>query len=175
MRCYVDRVSETNRPRRSDLVRNAVFVVLVPGVIGGLVPWLISGYERHVWESFDVVVVALASVLIVTGAAVLLYGVWRFAADGRGTPSPTAPTERLVIAGPYRYVRNPMYLAVGAVILGQVLLFYSPALVVYALAFSVAVVTFVKFYEEPTLQRTFGDEYSDYRSRVPGWWPRRPR
>ena len=168
-------MSETSRPRRGDLVRNAVFVVLVPGVIGGLVPWLISDYERHLWARFDLVVVVLASVLIVAGAAVLLYGVWRFAVDGRGTPSPTAPTERLVVAGPYRYVRNPMYLAVGAVIAGQVLLFYSPALVVYALLFVVAVVVFVKLYEEPTLQRTFGDEYSAYTARVPGWWPRRPR
>ena len=98
-----------------------------------------------------------------------------FAADGRGTPAPTAPTERLVVGGPYRYVRNPMYLAVGAVIAGQALLLASLALLVYLAVFAVAVVLFVKIYEEPTLRATFGAEYEAYCAEVPAWWPKRPR
>jgi protein-S-isoprenylcysteine O-methyltransferase Ste14 len=157
------------------VLRNAVFVLLVPGIVGGVLPWLITRYERREWGSGETLVAVSAAVLIAVGSAVLLHGVWRFAADGRGTPSPTAPTEHLVVAGPYRYVRNPMYLAVGAVIAGQALLFAGAAIVAYFVAFIAAVVLFVKAYEEPTLTRTFGDEYLSYRARVPGWWPRRER
>lgn len=163
------------RPTARDVLRNVVFVIVVPGVVGGLIPYLITRYEPRAWGSAATAISIAAWALIVAGAAVLLYGVWRFAAEGRGTPSPTAPTQRLVIAGPYRYVRNPMYLAVGAVIAGQALLFDGVAIVAYLGVFIAAVVAFVKGYEEPTLSRTFGAEYAAYRERVPGWWPRRPR
>ena len=165
-------MSETSGPRRADLVRNLVFVVLVPGVVGGLVPWLITGYEGR---GVPVIVAVIAWAFILEGTAVLLYGVWHFAVEGRGTPAPVAPTERLVVSGPYLYVRNPMYLGVGAVILGQALLFPSAAIFIYLAAFAVVVLIFVKAYEEPTLQRTFGDEYTEYRAVVPAWFPRRPR
>ena len=157
------------------MVRNAIFVIVVPGFVAGLGPWLVTRYVRFDWGAWTVPVVIVAAGLILAGALVLLYGVWRFAAEGRGTPSPTAPTEALVVAGPYRYVRNPMYLAVGAIILGQVFLFLMPGIVIYAAAFVVAVVSFVTWYEEPTLLRTFGADYEAYKAAVPGWWPRRPR
>ena len=161
-------------PSRRDVLRNVVFVILVPGVVGGLIPIFITRNASPYSGPLAGLATVVAWTLIVGGSAVLLYGVWRFAADGRGTPAPTAPTERLVIAGPYRYVRNPMYLAVGAVIAGQALLFASLALVVYLAVFVVAVATFVRLHEEPTLARTFGAEYEAYRAAVPGWWPRRP-
>src|SRR5690606_28947906 len=110
----------------------------------------------------------------VAGAVVLLHGVWRFATEGRGTPAPVAPTEALVLGGPYRYVRNPMYLGVGAAIIGQGLLSPSWGILAYALGFGAAVVAFVRFYEEPTLLRVFGEPYARYLATVPGWWPRRP-
>ena len=103
----------------------------------------------------------------------LLEAFARFVLDGIGTPAPVAPTERLVIGGAYRYVRNPMYLAVGSVILGQALLLGRPALVAYLACFAVAVVAFVRLYEEPTLEARYGDDYVTYRERVPRWWPRR--
>ena len=162
----------TARPSRDDLIRNIIFVLVVPGVVGGLVPWFITRYEGH---DVPTIVAVIAWVFLVEGVAVLLYGVWHFAAEGKGTPAPVAPTKRLVISGPYFYVRNPMYLAVGAVILGQALLFPSAAIFIYLLVFAVTVFAFVKLYEEPTLQRTFGDEYTEYRAIVPGWFPRRPR
>jgi protein-S-isoprenylcysteine O-methyltransferase Ste14 len=164
-----------SRPTRRDLARNIVFVILVPGVVGGLVPLLITRYEYAGANPQVPFAVAVAWVFIGVGSAVLLYGVWRFAADGRGTPAPVAPTEHLVVSGPYRYVRNPMYLAVGAVIAGQALLLASLALLVYLAVYAIAVVLFVRLYEEPTLRRTFGAEYEAYCADVPAWWPRRPR
>ncbi len=92
--------------------------------------------------------------------------------EGRGTPAPVAPTERLVVGGLYGYVRNPMYLAVLAVIVGQVLLFGQLGLLVYAGLVALAFVVFVKAYEEPTLRARYGAEYDDYLREVPGWWPR---
>ena len=93
--------------------------------------------------------------------------------SGVGTPSPVAPTESLVVGGLYRYVRNPMYLAVGATILGQALVLGRVVLLPYAAAFALAVALFVRRYEEPTLRRRFGSDYERYTRAVPRWWPRR--
>jgi protein-S-isoprenylcysteine O-methyltransferase Ste14 len=92
--------------------------------------------------------------------------------EGRGTPAPTAPTERLVVGGLYRHVRNPMYLAVGATIVGQALVLGRPLLLAYAAAFGLVVATFVWSYEEPTLSARYGEQYAAYRRAVPAWWPR---
>jgi protein-S-isoprenylcysteine O-methyltransferase Ste14 len=98
---------------------------------------------------------------------------WRFAVEGLGTPAPVAPPERLVVGGLYRFIRNPMYVAVEATILGQALLLGQLILFAYAAAFALAVGAFVHFYEEPTLRRRFGSEYESYRRAVPAWRPRR--
>ena len=145
--------------------------MLAPGVMGGLVPWLLTGWEPNdelaVWP-----LQALGLVLTVAGVGVLLHAFARFVVEGFGTPAPVAPTERLVVGGLYRYVRNPMYLAVATVILGQALLLGRPVLVAYAAAFMAVVAAFVRLYEEPTLVREFGAEYSAYRAGVPAWRPR---
>jgi protein-S-isoprenylcysteine O-methyltransferase Ste14 len=111
--------------------------------------------------------------LLVAGLAVLMHAFACFVLEGAGTPAPVAPTERLVVGGLYRYVRNPMYLAVLAVIVGQALALWQPWLLLYATAVGLAFVTFVLGYEEPMLRRTFGAQYEAYRHAVPGWWPRR--
>jgi len=111
--------------------------------------------------------------MIVVGLAILLEAFARFVFEGVGTPAPVAPTERLVIGGAYRYVRNPMYLAVAGLILGQALMLGQTGLLLYAAAFGVAVAAFVHGYEEPTLSRRFGAEYEAYRRAVPAWRPRR--
>ena len=103
----------------------------------------------------------------------LLQAFARFVVEGLGTPAPVVPTERLVVGGLYRYVRNPMYLAVAAIILGQALALGQLILLPYAAAFAVAVAAFVHWHEEPTLGRQFGAQYETYRRAVPGWWPRR--
>ncbi len=134
-------------------------------------PWVISGWQLHDWGGPAWVIVPIAWLTIATGAAFLLYAFALFAVH-RGTPAPVAPTQTLVVIGVYRFVRNPMYLAVLAIILGQPVLFGSVWLLLYAGFVLAAVVAFVKGYEEPTLTRTYGDEYVDYRRNVPGWWPR---
>jgi protein-S-isoprenylcysteine O-methyltransferase Ste14 len=101
-----------------------------------------------------------------------LWSFWNFLHEGRGTPAPIDPPKELVVAGFYRYVRNPMYVAVLAIILAHFLWLGYWNLLIYALFVFVAFHTFVTFYEEPTLKRTFGAAYEDYVKRVPRWFPR---
>jgi protein-S-isoprenylcysteine O-methyltransferase Ste14 len=96
------------------------------------------------------------------GALLLVDAFVRFVAEGAGTPAPVAPTDRLVVGGPYRWVRNPMYLAVLATILGQALL-GRPLLLAHAVVVGIAVAAFVRRYEEPTLADRYGAAYDDYR------------
>ena len=149
-----------------------VFLVLVPGVVAGVVPrWLTDWQmqERYAWIPLQVA----GLTLLAGGVVALLHAFVRFVIEGLGTPAPVAPTERLVVGGLYRYVRNPMYLAVAAIIVGQALVFGQPVLLLYTVVFAVAVVAFVRVYEEPTLRRQFGKQYETYRRAVPAWWPRR--
>jgi len=108
----------------------------------------------------------------VLGAGVLLHAFARFVVEGLGTPAPVAPTEHLVVGGLFRHVRNPMYVAVVAVLAGQALVLRSGPLLLYAVAVAALQAAFVRWYEEPHLRRRFGDEYVRYRAAVPGWWPR---
>ena len=152
----------------SSRVRSALgsglFLVVAPGVVAGQIPWWLTGWEAGTtWPPLQ---------LLGAGVIVLVDAFVRFVVEGIGTPAPIAPTQRLVVGGLYRHVRNPMYLAVGATIVGQALLLGRPILLLYAAAFAVVVVAFVRGYEEPTLARQFGAEYEDYRRAVPGWWPR---
>jgi protein-S-isoprenylcysteine O-methyltransferase Ste14 len=153
-------------------VGSFVFLVFVPGVVAGVVPWWLTDWqvqERFAWLSLQVA----GSTLLLGGVVVLLHAFVRFVVEGVGTPAPVAPTERLVVGGLYRYVRNPMYLAVAAIIVGQALVFGQPILLLYTAVFAVSVAAFVRWYEEPTLFRRFGVQYDTYRRAVPAWWPRR--
>jgi protein-S-isoprenylcysteine O-methyltransferase Ste14 len=146
-----------------------LFLAVAPGVVAGLVPWLFTEWRSAcspTWLRF------LGWALVVSGAAVLIEAFSRFVIEGIGTPAPVAPTEKLVVGGLYRYVRNPMYLAVGAVILGQAAVLGRGVLVVYAVVFGVIVWSFVHWHEEPTLRQRFGADYDAYMRAVPGWWPR---
>ena len=152
---------------------SALFLVVAPGVVAGLVPWLLTGWSGGSSPGWLKLVGATA---IAAGSIVVVSAFLRFVVEGLGTPAPIAPTDTLVVGGLYRYVRNPMYLAVGAVILGQAALLGRWVLVAYAGLFGVTVWSFVHWYEEPTLAKQFGREYDDYRQTVPGWFPRtRPR
>src|SRR5205085_12305798 len=110
--------------------------------------------------------------LLAAGAGVLAHTVIRFAVEGLGTPFPAAPTQNLVVGGLYRYVRNPMYLAVIAIVLGQAAILGRVVLVTYAAVFWAIVAGFVVIYEEPTLSERYGDQYDAYRRAVRRWWPR---
>ena len=146
-----------------------LFLAVAPGIAGGLVPWLLTGWRSAVSPMWLRII---GWVLIGSGVAVVLEAFGRFVIEGVGTPAPVAPTEKLVVGGLYRHVRNPMYLAVGAVILGQAAVLGRWVLVAYALVFAAIVWSFVHWYEEPTLRRRFGAEYEAYLRAVPGWWPR---
>ncbi|MDH3298120.1 MAG: isoprenylcysteine carboxylmethyltransferase family protein [Gemmatimonadota bacterium] len=107
------------------------------------------------------------------GAALALWCVATFAAVGKGTPAPFDPPRRLVVSGPYAFVRNPMYIGAELVLLGVALFYESLPVLGYATVFAFVVYAFIMSYEEPTLRRRFGDEYDRYVSRVPRMWPRR--
>jgi protein-S-isoprenylcysteine O-methyltransferase Ste14 len=153
---------------------SAAFLVVAPGVVAGLVPWLLTGWDSGAAPGWFVVVRFLGAVLVLGGAAALLSAFARFVLEGRGTPAPVAPTEQLVIGGLYRYVRNPMYVAVVLVIVGQAMLLARPVLLVYAIVAWAVMAAFVRWYEEPVLRRRYGPQYDDYRRSVPAWWPRGP-
>ena len=152
---------------------SAVFLLIAPGVVAGLVPWWLTGWRMG--AAYPAPVQITGAVLAAVGAAALLAAFAQFAIQGRGTPAPPAPTEHLVVRGLYRYVRNPMYLAVLAVIAGQALLLGRPVLLGYAAILAAAFVAFVYGYEQPTLARRYGAEYAAYRRAVPAWWPRLAR
>lgn len=155
-------------------VGSAAFFVAAPGTVTVLLPWLISGWRiagpDPLWAAIPVRVVA--GVLIAAGAAVLVQAFVRFVTEGRGTPLPAAPPGELVVGGLFRYVRNPMYVAIVAVNAGQALLFWQIGLVWYCLATLLVPMAFVRWYEEPNLRNRFGAAYDEYRAHVPGWWPR---
>jgi protein-S-isoprenylcysteine O-methyltransferase Ste14 len=153
------------------LVRNLVFTVVVAGLGGAWVPWWILTRNGRTatpaaWAAVPV---------IAAGIALYVWCVWNFAAVGRGTPGPWDAPSRVVAAGPYRWVRNPIYLAALLIVLGEAWLFLSLALLAYAGAMAVLFHLFVVGYEEPTLRRRFGSAYLEYQRTVPRWVPRRPR
>jgi protein-S-isoprenylcysteine O-methyltransferase Ste14 len=106
------------------------------------------------------------------GAALALWCIFTFALAGRGTPLPLDPPRRLVVGGPYRLVRNPMYVGAALALFGAALFYESLPLAAYAALFLLATHLLVVFYEEPALRETFGPDYGAYRGRVGRWWPR---
>jgi protein-S-isoprenylcysteine O-methyltransferase Ste14 len=110
-------------------------------------------------------------VLVVLGGALAIWCTLTFALVGKGTPAPFDPPRKLVAAGPYRWVRNPMYIGAGTALCGAALFYQAAALVAFAAGFLIMMHLFVVFYEEPTLERTFGARYADYRNAVPRWVP----
>ena len=149
---------------------SALFFALAPGVVAGVLPWWLT---RWTMSAAPLAVRIAGAVLVLVAVPSLARLFVRFVRDGLGTPAPVAPTERLVTTGAYRYVRNPMYLAVLFAILGQALLLGQPVLLAYAAGVAVMFVIWVRFYEEPVLRQQFGAEYDAYRRAVPAWWPRR--
>lgn len=160
------------RRQTSAAIGTSAFFALAPGVVAGVVPWLLTGWDVRTSTAHWTAARVLGGVLVAICAVVLVDAFVRFAREGLGTPAPIAPTQRLVVGGLYRYVRNPMYLAVVGAIIGQSLLLGRPVLLIYAALVAAAVATFVHGYEQPSLARQFGAAYQDYRRAVPGWLPR---
>jgi protein-S-isoprenylcysteine O-methyltransferase Ste14 len=155
----------------SAAVGTAVFA-LTPATVAGAIPRYLSGWEMqgpfgHGWP-----LRTFGAVLIAAGAGVLIAAFVRFVAEGVGTPAPVAPTAELVVGGLYRYVRNPMYIAVVTTIVGQSMFLGQLDLAVYAAIAWMVMAAFAAWYETPALTRQFGDAYDEYRRRVPAWFPR---
>jgi protein-S-isoprenylcysteine O-methyltransferase Ste14 len=150
------------------IIRNVVFTIVVPGAGGVYVPWLIltrHGVSPHPQAWYAVPVIA-------AGAGLYVWCVWAFAAIGRGTPGVWDAPRRVVAAGPYRWVRNPIYIAALIIVSGEAWLFLSVDLLVYAGALAVAFHLLVVGYEEPRLRARFGEQYQAYQRTVSRWVPR---
>src|SRR5262245_19930928 len=158
--------------RTMAVLGSAVFFLVAPCTLAGLIPWSITGWQLQPPFLGLEPTRGLGAMMILAGVPGLVDSFARFALQGLGTPAPIARTRNLVVTGLYRHVRNPIYVAVVAIILGQAALMGDWRLIVYGallwLFFHVWVVT----YEEPTLEQAFGGEYEAFRAAVPRWIPR---
>jgi protein-S-isoprenylcysteine O-methyltransferase Ste14 len=153
------------------LLKNLLFTVIVPGAVGVYLPLSIAQQESTAGE----LAFWISCLLIGLGAALYVWSVWDFASIGHGTPAPIDAPKKLVVRGPYQYLRNPMYVAVLAVIAGWAVRFQSATIATYGMAVACVFHLFVVLYEERHLQRTFGDEYLRYRAEVGRWLPKPSR
>src|SRR6516225_12162598 len=154
------------------ILGSAIFLVIAPGIVAGYVPWRICRWHVGAPLLGTSSLRVLGTLFIAAGLPVLLDSFARFALQGLGTPAPIFPTQHLVVSGLFRYVRNPMYVAVVLLILGQGLLFANAPLLEYAVAVAIGFHLFVLLYEEPTLRRTYGPEYDEFCANVRRWLPR---
>jgi protein-S-isoprenylcysteine O-methyltransferase Ste14 len=138
-------------------------------------PWLITHFHTGT-PPWPLAVRVFGVVLIALGGIACVATFVRFIVEGSGTPFPTDPptSSKVMVGGPYRYVRNPMYVSYFAAIIGEALLLSRPVLFIYLVGVAAFVVPFVRWWEEPTMVKRFGAEYEAYRRQVPGWWPRWP-
>jgi len=158
--------------KTSAVLGSAFFFVVAPFLAAGVIPWWITHWKFEPAFLGVEATRAIAVLLIFVGVPGVVDSFARFAVEGLGTPAPVAPPQKLVVTGLYRYVRNPMYVSVVAIILGQALLFGDWRLIVYGAIFWLACHAFVLGYEEPALRRKFGAQYEAFCANVPRWLPR---
>jgi protein-S-isoprenylcysteine O-methyltransferase Ste14 len=159
---------KSGHPVPKSLVKTLIFTVLVPGTVTVVVPYRLLASGARPQSTLGLVGI----LPIALGAALYLWCAWDFASAGRGTPAPVDPPKVLVSRGPYRVVRNPMYVGVLLILLGEGIVFASQTILGYALLAWLFFHLFVVFYEEPTLRRKFGAFYEEYCRTVPRWIPR---
>jgi protein-S-isoprenylcysteine O-methyltransferase Ste14 len=150
--------------------RSLLWTAVLPGLFAGYVPWTYFGLGQVQLDPTNVAHIA-GLFWVALGVALLGACILEFARSGRGTLAPVDPPRELVVQGLYRYVRNPMYLSVTAIVLGELLLTRSRALLAYWLIWFSAVNLFVIGYEEPALRRRFGASYERYTQQVGRWLP----
>lgn len=161
--------------RSAAVLKSAFFTVIVPGTVAGLIPYLLVNGESAPFSLHLSLPFAAGCLMVACGALLGLWCVGLFTFVGKGTPAPIDPPKELVAIGPYRFVRNPMYVAVGTILLGEALCTFSLRLFIYTVVVCAAFHTFVTLYEEPTLRRLFGDSYEEYCRTVPRWLPKLPK
>ena len=154
------------------LAESLIFLFIVPGTVAGFVPWWVGRWRVHApFMGFAALRVA-GGLLMAAGAVILVDAFLRFALKGLGTPAPFLPPKHLVVTGSYRYVRNPMYVAVVSLILGQALLLGDYRVFVYGVCVWAITHVFVVAYEEPKLRGSFPEEYAVFCIHVHRWAPR---
>jgi protein-S-isoprenylcysteine O-methyltransferase Ste14 len=153
------------------LVRTVTYAALFIGLVLIYVPARLLSWSGIVRPAAIEMPQVAGMVIGAAAATVALWCIFTFATIGRGTPAPFDPPRRLVIQGPYRFVRNPMYIGAGLALASAALFYESLPLLGYTGFFFLATHLFVVWYEEPTLRRTFGPEYEAYRRQVRRWWP----
>ncbi len=150
--------------------RNLLFTILQPGIVAGLVPYLL--YKGNAGELCSRNLSAwqwMGLLLFLIGLVIMFHCIVSFALDGLGTISPVDPTKKLVVSGFYKYSRNPMYIGVMLILAGESILFRSAEIGRYAFSVFIAFNLFIMLIEEPRLKKDFGDEYEAYRKRVRRW------
>jgi protein-S-isoprenylcysteine O-methyltransferase Ste14 len=160
---------------RAALVGSVLFFLAGPGLEAGVGPWLLATIAGSDVDGWPLALRVIGVLVMAAGILVLLDVFARFVREGAGTPSPAAPTRRLINGGAFRFIRHPIYVATATVIAGEALAFGQPVLLMGAVAYIAAMATLVHTVEEPRLARRFGASYDAYRRAVPGWIPRRPR
>lgn len=151
-------------------LKNLLFTVLIPGTVGVYIPLRLA----EGWRGASTQDWLLAAPLLLVGAFVYFWCLWNFAVTGRGTPAPIDPPKKLIVRGPHKYVRNPMYLGVLSVVFGWVVLFRSTEILRYAAVVALMFHLVVLVIEEPSLRRLFGAEYQEYCRSVRRWIPTMP-
>jgi len=155
-------------------LKTLIFSILVPGTVAGIIPWLLlQGSGNLVLRIPSIWMIGLFPLLL--GVGLYLWCAGAFTFIGKGTPAPIDAPKVLVVQGLYRWVRNPMYIAVLSVVIGEAILFHSILLVEYALVLWGVFHMFVVFVEEPLLRSQFGASYETHFRTVPRWLPRLPR
>ena len=157
------------------LVRAITYAALFIGFVLVYLPGRFLSWSGIVASATTGMPQVAGMILVTIGTAIALWCVLTFVFIGKGTPAPFDPPRRLVTQGPYRFVRNPMYIGAGMTLAGAALFYESLSLFIYACLFFLITHLFVVLYEEPTLRRTFGDEYETYFRRVRRWIPRKVR
>lgn len=151
------------------LTKTAIFSVLAPGTVGVLIPFWLRRSAAHYFP-VPPLQIPLGILMFVIGAGIYLWCAWDFVVKGFGTPAPIDAPKVLVVQGLYRFTRNPMYVGVSSMVVGQMIYWGSSAIAVYLLLVITAFSLFVIFYEEPALRRQFGAAYEEYCRRVPRWF-----
>jgi len=162
-------------PAKIALLKTSALVLLEPGVVAVLIPFLLIRSRIGTFEWVISLPHIAGSLFALIGACIGLWSAGLFALVGKGTPAPIDPPKELVAVGAYRFVRNPMYIGVALLLLGEAVFFVSLVLMMYVLILAAAFHLFVVFYEEPALRKKFGQSYENYCLDVSRWLPRIPR
>jgi protein-S-isoprenylcysteine O-methyltransferase Ste14 len=151
-------------------IRNLIYTILQPGVIAGLIPYLVlSDNAKEVLDQPLELYQYVGGLIFVAGLIIMLICIGSFATQGKGTLSPADPTQELVVEGLYTYSRNPMYVGVALMLIGESMFFVSIVLWVYAICVVSTFHLFILYFEEPRLKRDFGEKYVSYCRRVKRW------